>query len=50
MRINEPAGIGILPLYLRDPVVFLKIIPEKPPAQLHPEILDLRQDVCQCLA
>ncbi len=38
MGIDKPAGIGIFPLYLRDPVIFLKIIPEKSPAHLHAEI------------
>lgn len=47
MRIDKTAWIRILTLYLRDPVIFLKIIPEKSPAQLHPEIADLRQDFLQ---
>ena len=47
MRINKPAWIGVFPLYLRDPVIFLKIIPEKSPAHLHTEIPDLRQNFLQ---
>ena len=49
MRIQIPAGIGILPLYLRNSGIFLEIKPEQAPAQLHPKIPDMRQNILQRL-
>ena len=49
MRIQIPAGIGILPLYPGDPGILLKVIPEQAPAQLHPKIPDMGQNILQRL-